>query len=87
MQSVAMTLNHLTGSGWKDTRLTFSCNENIGLEAGRDIFATARGTAITAMRKAFLTNGTHATLVIDGKVIINISYSNHKFEKSEPHTL
>lgn len=81
MQTVEMTINHLTGKGWKDTNLTFSVDETIGTQAGRDVYATARGTAIKFMRKFFLANGTYARLAVNGQTHITIRLENGKFIK------
>ena len=85
MQAVKMTVNYLTGNGWKDAEVNFSCDEKIGLNAGKDIFATARGTGIMLVKKNFrLAQSMNFKLLIDNNTLIVISFDNGKFIKSDP---
>lgn len=84
MQTVHMTLNHLTGSGWKNTDFDFQADETIGLAAGRDIYSTARGMAINRMKSRLLHASTRADIVINETTRIEIIFDGKAFRKSEP---
>ncbi len=85
MQNVEMTLNHLSGSGWRNTSYAYIADERQGLEAGRDVFSTARGMAINRMKRHMLI-GAQARLIINGKIFIDIVFDTNRgiFEKSAP---
>jgi hypothetical protein len=51
MQKIKISLPIPTSKGSEMRTLELSVNENIGLNAGKDIYATARGTAKTLARK------------------------------------
>jgi hypothetical protein len=79
MQKIKMVIKYLSGNGWKNTSpVEFIVNEKIGIDAGRDEFATARGTAINLMKKNIhiLMDGTECNLVVDNATAINIRLGN-----------
>ena len=78
MQTVKYTIKHLTGTGWRDWRGTITVDETIGLRAGRDEYATARGTVKRLMRKTLMHPATRATLVVGDK-LIEIWLDNGRF--------
>lgn len=87
MQTVNFNINHLTGKGWQDWSGTITVDETIGLKAGRDEYATARGTIKKFIREHTLCHpATRATMTIGDKFII-IRLENGKFvhEMTERH--
>lgn len=78
MQTVKYTIKHLTGAGWRDWTGEITVDETIGTAAGRDVYATARGTIKKMMRKTVMQPATRARLIIGDKVI-NIWIDNGKF--------
>lgn len=86
MQNVTMTLNHLTGSGWKYTDFTYQADENLGLSQGRDVYSTARGMAINRMKTRLLHVATCADIVIDDAIRVEIIWDGKSFRKSTPMT-
>lgn len=84
MQTVKYFITHLTNSGWKPLTGEVVVDEKIGLNAGRDEFATARGTIKKAIREhLFLYHGTKATLLVNDEHLINLEYADGKWLESE----
>ena len=81
MQKISFTINHLTGRGWQDTTGTTSVDETIGLKAGRDEFATARGTVKNwAKANLVLVNSTRITIKRDGVIVSKMTLNQGKWE-------
>jgi hypothetical protein len=79
MQTVNFDIKHLTGKGWQYWSGTITVDETIGIKAGRDEYATARGTVKQLMRERTIMHpATRATLVVGDK-FIEIWLENHKF--------
>lgn len=81
MQKIEFTINHLTGRGWSDTTGTVTVDETIGLKAGRDEYATARGTVKNwAKSNLVLMNNTRITIKHGGAVVSRMNLSQGKWE-------
>lgn len=80
MQTVNYTINHLTGKGWSDMTGTITVDETIGLNAGRDEYATARGTVKKIIRNHTICHpATRAILTIGDRKINIWMDGSHKF--------
>ena len=72
MQTVQYTIKHLTGAGWRESTGVITVDETIGTRAGRDEYATARGTIKKLMRRMVFHPATRARLIVNQTRVINI---------------
>ncbi len=73
-QKIKVTIPRV--SGMKNFVGEWNINENIGLSAGRDVYATARGTAKSLARKINPFSWVWVNLVIDDHIFYHMCIEN-----------
>ena len=76
MQTIKVTFPVPGVNGSHDITRTFQVDESIGLKAGRDIYATARGTAISFAKKFNPFAWIWVNLVIDDTVFYHMYWDS-----------